>query len=323
MGRRRNTRRLEERTYRETAKEMKPKPLQKLERDHTIVHHQQSIQQSDPKQNIYSPRPNATQRTGRIQERKILRRTHIHPTTYSRTVPGMENTGYVIFVNFEQAFDSIHKESLRCILRHYGIPCNTVTIMKMYEGFKSELICGQHLREEFDIKTGVKQGILSPFLFCLAIDWIMKRTHIGVKSGIIILWTFTESLGDLDFADDISLFTHSHIDIQSKTEKLVRNAAKVGLHVNKDKTKTTRNNCQTEDPVKLGEQDIEDVVTKFTYLGAKVTKDGNTEAEIKTRINKTRGAFASLKNIWKTEIISKKRIFKSSVLIVLLQSLGE
>ena len=72
----------------------KPKPLHKLERGHITVHHQQSIQQSDPKQNIYSPRPNATQRTGRIQERKILRRTHIymHPTTDSRTMPGMENT---------------------------------------------------------------------------------------------------------------------------------------------------------------------------------------------------------------------------------------
>ena len=56
-------------------------------------------------------------------------------------------------------------------------------------------------------------------------------------------------------------------------------------------------------------------------MGAKVTKDGNTEAEIKTRINKARGAFAAQKNIWKTKMISKKtriRIFKSNVLSVLL-----
>ena len=50
-------------------------------------------------------------------------------------------------------------------------------------------------------------------------------------------------------------------------------------------TKTKQKQCettvsQTADPVKLGEQDIEDV-TEFTYLGAKVTKDGNTEAENK------------------------------------------
>ena len=77
-----------------------------------------------------------------------------------------------------------------------------------------------------------------------------------------------------------------------------------------------RNNCQTADPVKLGEQDIGDV-TEFIYLGAKVTKDGNTEAEIKTRINKARGAFAALKNIWKTKTISRKtkiRIFESNIL---------
>ena len=123
----------------------------------------------------------------------------------------------------------------------------------LHEGLKTKVICGQHLIEEFDIKTGVKQGcILSPFLFCLAIDWIMKRTEICVNSGIIR--TFTESLGDLAFADDISLLAHSHRDIQSKTEKLVRNAAKVGLHVNKDKSKTMRNNCQTADPFRLGER---------------------------------------------------------------------
>ena len=52
-----------------------------------------------------------------------------------------------------------------------------------------------------------------------------------------------------------------------------------------------------------------------------MTKDGNTEAEIKTRINKARGAFAALKNIWKTKMISKKtkiRIFKSNILSLLL-----
>ena len=78
----------------------------------------------------------------------------------------------------------------------------------------TKVICGQHLTEEFDIKTGVKQGcILSQFLFYLAIDWIMKRTDIVIKGGII--WTFTESLGDLVFADDISLLANSHISSSS------------------------------------------------------------------------------------------------------------
>ena len=107
--------------------------MQTLERDHTTVQHQRSLQQSHPKQNIHSPRPNATQRTGRIQEREILRRTHIHPTTDCRTMPGMEDTVLC---------------KLWCILRHYGIPCKIVnTINMLYEGFKTNVTCCQHLTE--------------------------------------------------------------------------------------------------------------------------------------------------------------------------------
>ena len=35
-----------------------------------------------------------------------------------------------------------------------------------------------------------------------------------------------------------------------------------------------------------------------------MTTDGNTEAEFKTRIKRIIGAFAALKNIWKTKKIS-------------------
>ena len=72
-----------------------------------------------------------------------------------------------------------------------------------------------------------------------------------------------------------------------------------------------RNNCQTVHLVRLGEQDIEEV-TYFTYLGAKMTKDGNTEVKIKTRINKARGALAALKNIWKTNKSPRKYSFAFS-----------
>ena len=66
-----------------------------------------------------------------------------------------------------------------------------------------------------------------------------------------------------------------------------------------------RNNSQTADPITIGGKDIEEV-TEFTYLGAKVTTDGNSESEIKARIRKARGAFAALKNIWKTNKISNR-----------------
>ena len=52
----------------------------------------------------------------------------------------------------------------------------------------------------------------------------MKETTLGTKAGI--KWTFTETLDDLDFADDISLLSHRYGDIQSKSENRARNAGK-------------------------------------------------------------------------------------------------
>ena len=59
-----------------------------------------------------------------------------------------------------------------------------------------------------------------------------------------------------------------------------------------------------------------------------MTKDGNTEADIKTMTNKARGAFAALKNIWKTKMISKKTRYAFSramyyAYYYMLQSLGK
>nr|KAG5692327.1 hypothetical protein BaRGS_009537 [Batillaria attramentaria] len=65
------------------------------------------------------------------------------------------------------------------------------------------------LSESFEVKTGVRQGcLLSPFLFLLVIDWIMKTTTAGRKNGI--QWTLWTQLDDLDFADDLALLSHSH-----------------------------------------------------------------------------------------------------------------
>ena len=106
----------------------------------------------------------------------------------------------------------------------------------------------------------------------------------------------------------------------SRKQRGPRNAGKIGLQTNINKTKMLRNNSQTADPITIGGRDIEEV-TEFTYLGAKVSTDGNSESEIKAKIRKARGAFATLKNIWKTNKISNRtkiRLFKSNVLSVLL-----
>ncbi|XP_052271877.1 uncharacterized protein LOC127872590 [Dreissena polymorpha] len=93
---------------------------------------------------------------------------------------------YVVFVDFEKALESLHRDSLWKILRHYGIPQKLVNVIRsLYENFECRVIHNNLLTEPFQVETGVKQGcILSPLLFSMAIDWIMRRNTEGRRQGI-------------------------------------------------------------------------------------------------------------------------------------------
>jgi len=91
------------------------------------------------------------------------------------------------------------------------------------------------MSEMFDILTGVQQGcILSPFLFLIVIDFVMKKTVNGRDYGIT--WG-SEKLADLDFAYDLALLCNTQEELQEMTNSLQCNAAKVGLCINAEKRK--------------------------------------------------------------------------------------
>ena len=223
-------------------------------------------------------------------------------------------------MDYEKAFDSLDRETLWKLLRHYGIPEKiTNLIRKMYENMSGRIIHEGHLTEPFEIKTGVRQGcLLSPFLFLLAMDWIMRSTTTGRKNGI--QWSLTQQLKDLDFADDLALLSHSHAQMQNKTVLLDTISQQIGLNIHRGKTKIMRINANNREPIALGNESLQEVDT-FTYLGSIINREGGTEEDIKIRIQKARGAFVTLRNIWRSGQIKEKtkiRIFNSNVKSVLL-----
>ena len=70
----------------------------------------------------------------------------------------------------------------------------------------------------------------------------------------------------------------------------------------------------------LQQEEIKEV-DKFTYLGSVVSKNGRADDDIKSRINKARHAFRSLRPIWRSSALSlhnKIRIFNTNVKSVML-----
>ena len=127
---------------------------------------------------------------------------------------------YINFIDFEKAFDSVDRETLWKLLRHYGVPEKIISLIRCtYQDMSCRIAHAGQMSDSFEIKTGVRQGcLLSPFLFLLVIDWIMKTTTTGRNNGI--QWTLWTQLDDLDFADDLALLSHNHNQMQDKTSRL-------------------------------------------------------------------------------------------------------
>ena len=226
---------------------------------------------------------------------------------------------YINFIDFEKAFDSINRDGMWKLLRHYGLPIKIVNMIKaLYEEFSVQVIHDSNLTEPFQVTTGVKQGcLLSPTLFLIVIDWVTRQAF-DSKRGI--QWTMVTNLEDLDFADDLALLSHRIKDMRDKTEKLYEKGRKIGLKVNIKKTKIMKVMTRKSGAISVQNEDIEEV-DQFTYLGSIISKTGGTEEDINARISKGRQAFAMLKPIWNSKVISentKIRIFNTNVKSVLL-----
>ena len=163
---------------------------------------------------------------------------------------------HINFIDYEKVFNSVGRETMCKLLRHYGVPEKIISLIRCtHQDMSCRITHAGQLSEGLEVKTGNRQGcLLSPFLLLLVIDWIMKITTTGRNNGI--QWTLWTQLDDLDFADDLAFLSHNHSQMQDKTTLLETTSAGTGLKTNRKKTKLMKTNTTAITLITLGGEPI-------------------------------------------------------------------
>ena len=180
---------------------------------------------------------------------------------------------YLLFVDFERAFDTLCHNRMWTILENYGIPTKMLNLIQdLYRNATCRVVHNGELGSEINVGAGVKQGcILSPLLFTVVLDWVMKK---ATKKAHGIQWTMSARLEDLDFADDLCLLAQKEADMRVKLSQLIHYAGQVGLKINAAKTKLMRfdpYSKQQKTLLRVNDVVIEEV-EEFYYLGSNYCK---------------------------------------------------
>ena len=64
---------------------------------------------------------------------------------------------YINFIDYEKAFDSVDRETVWKVLRHYGVPEKIISFIRCtFQDMSCKIAHAGQLSESFDLKTGVR-----------------------------------------------------------------------------------------------------------------------------------------------------------------------
>ena len=136
----------------------------------------------------------------------------------------------------------------------------------------------------------------------------LEETQAGIKIA-------GRNINNLRYADDTTLMAESEEDLKSFLIKVKVESEKVGLKLNIQKTK-----IMASGPITSWEIDgaTVETVSDFTFLGSKITTDGDCSHEIKGHLLLGRKVMTNLDNIFKSRDITlstKVRLVKAMVFL--------
>ena len=158
-----------------------------------------------------------------------------------------------------------------------GIPDHwTCLLRNLYTGQEATVRTGHGTTGWFQIGRGLHQGcILS---LCLYAEYIIRNAGLDeAQAGIQIAG---RNINNLKYTDNPTFMEESE-ELKSHLMKVKKESEKVGLKLNIQKTK-----IMASGPITSWQIDGEAVetVTDFTFLGSKITEDGDCSYEIKRHL---------------------------------------
>jgi len=153
---------------------------------------------------------------------------------------------YCTFIDLSNAFDSLDHDKLLQLMWDQGFPAHAVEVVKgLYTGATTTILTNFGESAPIDIERGTLQGdSLSPFLFLLFIDPLLRWLHVGGRGyqhGCMSDATERgrHACAAPAFADDLALLTGSAADMRTQADKVTAYMQWSGMAVNHAKSGTT------------------------------------------------------------------------------------
>ena len=83
----------------------------------------------------------------------------------------------------------------------------------------------------------------------------------------------------MNFADDLTILSHTHHQVQVEKISLAAAWASVGLNIHKGKSKILKYNTENTNPITLDEEMLGQV-ENFTFLGSIIDEQAGSDADV-------------------------------------------
>ena len=171
-------------------------------------------------------------RTNRSTSGQVLSIRRILEGIQSKNLPAT-----LLFIDFSEAFDSIHRGYMKEILSAYGIPKETVdAIVIMYQDTRSMVRSPDWDTDFFDISARVLQGdTLAPYIFIKCLDYVLRKDlDKNNELGFTLAKRKSKrypamKITDAGYADDLAVVADILKDVTFLLHSTERTAKEIGL----------------------------------------------------------------------------------------------